>query len=266
LLSGAGGDDLFTGYRRHRSLSLEKWWSWLPLGVRRNLKSASRWAPSNTPSGRRVQKVFRNSDVFENERIARYFSWIDADLLQTAFANRADADCAPHALDCMRETVSECSQDVDPINRMLLLDLKYFLTDHNLNYADKMTMANGVETRVPLVDIELVELAFKIPVRFKQKGKHGKWIFKKAMEGILPNDVIYRPKAGFGVPLRQWLHHDLKNMMDDLLSEERVNKRGIFDYQNVTRMIQLDKQGQTDLAYPLFSMLCMELWFSRFLD
>ena len=92
---------------------------------------------------------------------------------------------------------------------MLYLDAKFFLADHNLNYTDKLSMAHGVEVRVPLLDPDLVAFSARLPTRMKQNGATGKWLFKKAMEDFLPHDVVYRPKAGFGAPLRTWLHGEL---------------------------------------------------------
>ena len=114
------------------------------------------------------------------------------------------------------------------LNKMLYLDTKYFLPDHNLNYTDKMSMAHGVEVRVPLLDYEVVRHAGRLRVDQKQRGPTTKWVFRKAMEGILPRDIIYRPKSGFGVPLRQWMSNALQPLVDDVLSERSVSARGIF--------------------------------------
>ncbi len=152
------------------------------------------------------------------------------------------------------------------LNRMLYLECRHFLADHNLNYTDKMSMAAGVEVRVPLLDPGLVALAARLPVKFKQRGREGKWVFKKAMEGILPNNVIYRPKTGFGAPLRAWLHGPLRPLMGDLLSERTLTRRGWFDPAAVARLVAADRYGRTDAAYSIFAVLCMELWAKIFLD
>ena len=100
----------------------------------------------------------------------------------------------------------------------------------------------------------------------KQKGKIGKSIFKQAMTGFLPDNVIYRPKTGFGAPLRRWLKHELRPMVEDTLSEGSLKKRGIFDYRAVKKLMQLDRAGRVDGAYTIFSLVCLELWFRIFLD
>jgi asparagine synthase (glutamine-hydrolysing) len=125
-----------------------------------------------------------------------------------------------------------------PLQRMLLLEQRFFLTDHNLNYTDKMSMAEGVETRVPFLDPPLIELASRVPDGLKQRGSEGKWILKQVMQGILPDEVIHRPKTGFGVPLRTWLHGPLEPILHDLLGSESVRRRGLFDVAATTRLLR----------------------------
>jgi len=119
---------------------------------------------------------------------------------------------------------------------------------------------------VPLLDPDLVELAARLPIQYKQRGKEGKWIFKKAMEGILPNDIIYRPKTGFGAPIRAWIHGPLKKLVRDILSESSINKRKWFDAKAVTRLLNEDETGKIDASYSIFALLCIELWARIFLD
>ena len=119
---------------------------------------------------------------------------------------------------------------------------------------------------VPLLDLELVELAARLPVNYKQRGREGKWIFKRAMERMLPHDVIYRPKTGFGVPLRSWLQTRLKPLVDDLLSPESIRRRGIFDPAAVDALRRADQQQRVDGTYSIFALVCMELWCRQYID
>jgi asparagine synthase (glutamine-hydrolysing) len=149
---------------------------------------------------------------------------------------------------------------------MLYLEAKHFLADHNLNYTDKASMAAGVEVRVPLLDLDLVDFATRIPPWMKQKGRVGKSIFKKAMEPFLPSETVYRPKASFGAPLRRWLRHELKEMIEETLSEAALKRSQLFDPQAVQRLIQWDRAGKVDGAYTIFSLACIELWCRMFID
>jgi asparagine synthase (glutamine-hydrolysing) len=143
---------------------------------------------------------------------------------------------------------------------MLALEQRFFLADHNLNYTDKMSMAAGVETRVPFLDVDLVEFAGRIPVSMKQYGLEGKWPLKKAMEPYLPKEVIYRPKSGFGVPLRHWMRFELREMVGDLLSEESLGRRKLFEPVAVRKLIEANDSGKIDGSYTLLSMLCIEIY------
>jgi asparagine synthase (glutamine-hydrolysing) len=169
-------------------------------------------------------------------------------------------------INLLENSLSDISKNMPTLNRMLYLEQKHYLADHTLNYTDKMSMAAGVEVRVPLLDPDLVELAARLPIQYKQRGKEGKWIFKKAMEGILPNDIIYRPKTGFGAPIRAWIHGPLKKLVRDILSESSINNRKWFDAKAVTRLLNEDETGKIDASYSIFALLCIELWARIFLD
>ena len=127
-------------------------------------------------------------------------------------------------------------------------------------------MAAGVEVRVPFLDLDLVDFSSKIPNKFKQKGGVGKWVLKKAMEPYLPKDIIYRPKTGFGAPLRIWMQYDLKEIMEDLLSYEAINNRGLFSAQKVEKLMKDNNLGKIDASYTLFSLLCIEIWCRAYID
>ena len=162
----------------------------------------------------------------------------------------------------MLEFLAGLPPGTDPLERLLALEQRFFLADHNLIYTDKMSMAAGVETRVPFLDLDLVEFAARIPARFKQRGREGKWVLKKVMEPHLPHEVIFRPKTGFGAPLRRWMRVELRELLAGVLSERRLRQRGLFEPGAVQRLIS----GKVDASYTLLSLLCIELWCERFID
>jgi asparagine synthase (glutamine-hydrolysing) len=129
-----------------------------------------------------------------------------------------------------------------------------------------MAMAASVEVRVPLLDDEVVALAARIPSSLKLKGWRRKYIFKRSQESVLPRDVIWRKKAGFGAPLRSWLVKDLAPLVDDLLSERAVRDRGLFDPAAVRAMWKANSEGRADYSLRLYSLLTLELWCRTFLD
>ena len=267
LLSGAGGDDLFTGYRRHRAVQADPYWQWLPTVVRSALDNACTKLDQRRPLFRRMSKLFNGAGLDGDARLVNYFVWArEANLLSLytpAFHNDLMGTAATQPL---LDFLSPLPNSVQPLDRMLALEQRFFLTDHNLTYTDKMSMAVGVEVRVPFLDMDLVEFAQRIPLKLKQRGREGKWILKKAMEPFLPHDVIYRPKSGFGAPLRHWIRHELRELIGDLLSVDSLSRRGLFDPQAVQQLITRNDRGQVDAAYTLFSLLCIEIWCRSFLD
>ena len=267
LLSGAGGDDLFTGYRRHYALLLEKWWRWLPKSLRISLEKTTLRLNQRHAWARRLAKLFNGAGLDGDASIANYFLWArEADLL-TLYTPEVRAQLQQtRAIAPLVDFLASTPTKLSRLESMLLLEQRFFLTDHNLTYTDKMSMAAGVEVRVPFLDLDLVEFAARVPSMYKQRGSTGKWVLKKAMEPYLPLDVIYRPKTGFGAPLRRWMRHELRELLGDLLSTTSLKRRGLFDPAAVQRMIIANDTGQIDASYILLSLLCIEIWCRRFID
>ncbi|MCA9512814.1 MAG: asparagine synthase (glutamine-hydrolyzing) [Myxococcales bacterium] len=266
LLSGAGGDDVFTGYRRHRALTIERYWSWLPLPARRALATAAGHVRPANEFLRRLSKAFRYADLDGDDRLASYFQWIDGDQLAPVFHPRLREEFARSPRSPVLRALDGLPRSVAPLNRMLFLETKFFLADHNLNYVDKVSMANGVEVRVPLLDPELVALVARLPVGYKQRGNTGKWVLRRAMAPYLPREVLYRGKTGFGAPLRNWLRSELAPLVDELLAERALEARGLFDPAGVRALVDADRARRQDASYTIFSLMCIELWCRMFVD
>lgn len=265
LFSGAGGDDVFTGYRRHYAVKLEAYWGWLPTRVRRYIQKSTARLPKKNPRLRRAAKIFAYAAKAKDERLLSYFYWINPEIVRELFSDKIKKNLSDNP---MAELLGELKNrpEKNRLEKMLYLERRYFLVDHNLNYTDKMSMAHGVEVRVPFLDKRVSECAAKIHTHLKQRGRQGKWILKKVAEKYLPKSVIYRSKSGFGAPLRQWLKHDLKDLVDELLGKKSLSQRGIFKYEAVRMLIEEDRQGVQDYSYPIFSLLCIELWCRIFID
>ena len=267
LLSGAGGDDIFTGYRRHLALGWERWWTWLPLTLRVGLQRLTGSMPLGIPQMRRMAKMFQGAHLDQTERIVSYFQWIGKESLAPLFCG----DLRPRMQELnlsgpLLHSLDQMPPDLPPTSKMMYLEAKHFLCDHNLAYTDKMSMAVGVETRVPLLDLDLVNLAVRLPWNLKQKNGTGKWIFKKSMEPFLPGDVIYRPKTGFGAPVRSWLQNKENPLVDDLLSPKTIRDRGIFSAEKVSGLKDSFWNHKADTGYTLLALACFELWMREFVD
>ncbi len=259
LLSGTGGDDVFSGYRRHVALNSEPLWAWMPKHARTLARAGTRWVGGMGSPGRRIAKAFQYADLDPTERLVSYFYWTHP---ATTHALLPDLDA-----DVGSPLTSALNRRPDirlPLDRMLFLDARFFLADHNLAYTDKMSMASGVEVRVPLIDIEVVKFAATISVAMKQRGREGKWILKRAAERLLPSENIWRPKTGFGVPLRQWLRGPLRARMEELLSPGTLGALSFIDGAAVDDLKRRTLAGEVDGTYTLFALMCLLIWHQKF--
>jgi asparagine synthase (glutamine-hydrolysing) len=267
LLSGAGGDDLFSGYRRHLAVQYERYWSWLPQGVRAGVERLTGGLDQRRGTARRLGKLFNGAGLDDDARLVNYFHWIRDAELQPLYTPAFRASAAAEPVDLpMRALLGTVAPGTGPLERMLALEQRFFLADHNLTYTDKMSMAAGVEARVPFLDLELVDFAARIPEGMKQRGRVGKWVLKEAMAPFLPADIIHRPKTGFGAPLRRWMQGGLRPLMADLLSAQSLAARGLFEPAAVERLAQRNARGEVDAAYTLLSLMSIEIWCRKFLD
>ena len=152
------------------------------------------------------------------------------------------------------------------LTRKLYTDMKSMLVSEMLTKVDRLTMAAGVEARVPFLDHELVEWAFSLPPDLKFKDGEGKLLVKRALEPRLPAEILYRPKAGFNLPVGKWLRTGLKEMVGDLLSPASVARRGYFRPEIVSAMVDRHMKGNDDIGNRLFVLLMLELWHRQVLD
>jgi asparagine synthase (glutamine-hydrolysing) len=272
VLSGVGGDEVFAGYPRYLAARIGRALDAVPRPVRAGLKSVAAdrltlGRPGRLRGPRRnLMKFLRGIDMPAIERYLIYSSYFTSDELDAVLSPELAGSLRGHdPFRHHREYLSRVS-DEHWLNQLLYLDAKTFLPCLNLTYTDKMSMAASTEVRVPLLDDEVVELAARVPARYKLHGLTRKWVFKKSMEGTLPDDVIWRRKAGFGAPVRSWLVGDLKPMVDDVLSPSAVAARGLFDPDEVQRLIRANDAGTEDNALRLWALLTLELWQQEFID
>jgi asparagine synthase (glutamine-hydrolysing) len=275
LLSGVGGDELFAGYRKHMAHYWAQAYGKVPSAARNAAERALAALPSfrGTPVKgmlRLVKKMARSASLNPVDRFIANCTYLDegqkSDLYTSEFANEGSSWDAGN----QHRAAFDCVRDADFLHQMLYLDTKIFMTSLNLTYNDKMSMASSVEVRVPFLDRELAEfVAWNVPPHLKLKGflrPTTKYIFRQAMRDILPREVLRQPKAGFGAPVDYWLAHDLKEMVDDLLSESQTRKRGLFRPEAVRRFVDEHRSGRRDRSSQLWQFLTLELWMQAFLD
>ncbi|MBP1992034.1 asparagine synthase (glutamine-hydrolyzing) [Paenibacillus eucommiae] len=260
VLSGEGADELFGGYRIYRepmSLApIER----LPLPIRRLLNRIARALPSGI-TGRNYlirgttpleERFLGNAKIFSEDMKAEVLR-LDKEMLR-AYKNPQQI-----AADYYNKT-----KHLDPVSRMQYIDLNLWMPGDILMKADKMTMAHSLELRVPFLDKELFEIARRIPAKYRIANGTTKYIFRKAMEGIIPDFILNRPKLGFPVPLREWL----KGPMGGTLLEQ-IKASGIEDYINipvVEQMVQKHRNGQGDYARRIWTIYVFALWHVTFME
>jgi len=167
--------------------------------------------------------------------------------------------------DSFRSCLDEVSEE-SALNRMLYADAKIWLPDDLLLKADKMTMANGLELRVPFLDHKLVEFAASLPANLKLRGSTGKHLLRETMKDVLPKRIIDRSKKGFPVPTESWLRGDLKNFVHDTLLSSTSACRDYMDYRVIERIVNEHEQGKENRRQEIWTLLIFEIWHRLFID
>ena len=267
LLSGEGGDEAFAGYPNYPNLlRLQRIQNALgPLariagataGMLGGLFASGRMQRYGAALGQPLADHYfsRSSGPtsFFNQQAQRFFQ---PDFL-TASASASPAQMMGDLL----RSVKGCGL----LNQMLYADTKTWLPDDLLVKADKITMANSLELRVPLLDHEVLEFAASLPAHYKVQGRETKRALKAAFAKVLPEEILTRKKAGFPVPFDSWLRGELNGRVRDVLLSNRARQRGFFQPRAVERLLASHREGQ-DLPKEVFSMLALEYWHEQFVN
>ncbi|PYS72351.1 MAG: asparagine synthase (glutamine-hydrolyzing) [Acidobacteria bacterium] len=272
MLSGMGGDEIFAGYPRQVAMKIASAFDPVPNLLRRPLmRTVAETLPGGLPGRftaplRNAKKFARSAALDFEDRYLGYGTYFTNEMKHRLYSDewRSKTDgIDPYA------THRACFDRVataEPLNRLLYVDLKTFLPCLNLMTTDKTSMAANLEVRVPFLNREMIDMASRMPVNLKLRGLKRKYILKRALESVLPADVVWRKKAGFGAPIRSWLRGPLRPLIDDLLSEETIKRRGIFQPREVKRVIDANFSGREDYNLQVFQLLGLEMWMRTFLD
>ena len=272
MLSGMGGDEIFGGYPRQMAMQIAGLTDILPTAIRRPLMKTVESAlygglPGRfTAPVRNAKKFARSAAMDFEERYLGFGTYFTDAMKNDLYSSELRGEMAAFdAYKYHRQYFERCREN-SPLNRLLYVDFKTFMPALNLDTTDRTSMAANLEVRAPYLNKELVELSARIPSKLKIKGLKRKYILKKSVESILPKDVIWRKKAGFSAPVRSWLRGPLREVVEDLLSVETVNKRGLLDPHEVRRIIDQNLSGKEDYNLQVFQLLNFELWAREFLD
>jgi asparagine synthase (glutamine-hydrolysing) len=276
LLSGVGGDELFAGYRKYSAHYWGEMYRRVPALLRREfIEPLLAHTPSlrGTPLKgfvRLAKKMARSASLSSIDRFLMNCTYMDASQQRSLLTPAVAAGIEGRDPYERHRILFERVHHADFLNQMLYLDTKIFMTSLNLNYADKMSMASSVEVRVPFLDRGLAEFVArsvsprgKLHGTFRSTTKH---ILRKAVGDMLPAEVLQQPKAGFGAPVDYWLAHELRPMVDELLSESRLRDRGIFRPEAVRSLVQQHRSGVQDWSMQIWQLLTLEIWMEQFID
>jgi asparagine synthase (glutamine-hydrolysing) len=272
MLSGMGGDEVFAGYPRQLAMKIAGAFDPVPALLRRPLmKALALTLPGGLPGKltaplRNAKKFARSAGLDFEERYLGYGTYFTDDAKQKLYSDEMRKQARDlDAYSTHRRYFSRV-QNAAPLNRLLYVDLKTFLPCLNLMTTDKTSMATNLEVRVPFLNREMIELAARMPPELKLHGFKRKYILKRSMEKLLPHDVIWRKKAGFGAPIRSWLRGALRPLVDEMLSEEVIKNRGLFQPGEVKRLIETNLSGREDFSLQIFQLLNLEIWQRQFID
>jgi len=266
ILSGVGGDELFGGYRRYLGDHYRRLYEVIPRPIRQALLvPLAKRLPSDRHSrlldlSRLAKGFILSSELPFDERYRSYVQLFDAaerdSLLRKRGAVKRDS----------LDAAFEAAHTGDWQRRLMEVDLQTQLPDDLLLLTDKMTMAASLECRVPFLDHRLVELSARMPARFKIRGRRLKHVLKEALVGVLPDEILNRPKRGFGAPMGAWLKNELSTYMGAVLSRSAIENRGFFAWSSVERTIQMHRSNKRDYTDHLLALMNFELWCRVYLD
>jgi asparagine synthase (glutamine-hydrolysing) len=266
-LSGDGGDESFGGYRRYRlHMMEERMRRPLPLSLRRPVFGLlgraypkADWAP----------RIFRAKTTFQalaRDSVEAYFhsmSVMREDIRSQLYSNAFKAQLAGYnALEVFKRHAAKVNHD-DPLSLIQYLDLKTYLVGDINTKVDRAGMAHSLEVREPLMDHPLVEWLATLPSNLKLRGGEGKWLFKRALEPHLPQEVLHRPKMGFAVPLASWFRGPLRNRVRDAVLGERLMDTGLFERRMVGQLVDQHQSEVRDHSAPLWSLLMFDAFINQ---
>jgi len=264
-LSGDAGDELFGGYNRY--FWGRRIWnklSWLPYPVRQRLGWAIRTVPVrgwDALSGlvgvsRLGDKAHKLSERLDYVRSMDELYWsLVMEWTDPGSVVKGGGSLSPGA---MQERGN--LEGLSPVERMMYWDSQTYLPDDILCKVDRAAMSVGLETRVPFLDHRVAELAWRLPLNMKIRGNEGKWALRQILYKYVPRELIERPKAGFGIPVGQWLRDPLRKWAEDLLSQDRLEREGYFHSAQIRQKWEEHLSGRCDHTARLWSVLMFQSW------
>jgi len=269
-LSGDGGDENFAGYRRYRyAMAEEKMRSLLPSALRQPLFGflgraypKADWAPRILRAKTTFEALARNLVEGYFHGVSLMTDRVRTQLFSSSFRLQLQGY---RAIQIMQEQVAQADTD-HPLSLIQYLDMKTYLVGDILTKVDRASMAHALEVRVPLLDHSLVEWIAQLPPELKLKQGEGKYLLKKVLEPYLPQDILYRPKMGFSVPLASWFRGPLRQRVRDAVLGPTLAQTGYFNRAFLEELVEHHQSGRRDNSAALWSLLMFEAFLRNVLE
>jgi asparagine synthase (glutamine-hydrolysing) len=269
VLCGDGGDEILAGYETYQAFFalhlLKLVPAWLRQGLLARLVNALPVSDNKLSWDFKLRRFVQGQDFSPEDAHATWrmiFTRDAREQLLSPVWDRPGADA--DVIDLYRSYFARTKAQ-GPLNRLLYVDTKLYLPNDMLVKVDRMTMAHGLEARVPFLDHRLVEYAACVPPKYKMrylfKKKH---LLKKVMVGRVPKAILRRPKAGFNVPTARWFRHDLKPFVMDVLSPSTLQEIGLFDLRFIEALLKQHFTREADNSHQIWCLLTLSLWWRRF--
>ena len=269
-LNGDGGDESFAGYERYFAMRLAEKYNGLPGFLRGNLvEKFFNLVPTSEIKRSRARDIKRFLKSASLPKVERYFQWVSAinreakqNLYTEDFSRQVSSSDSSQFL----QTWFAKANGMNVVDAAMFTDQMTYLPNDLLVKVDIASMAVSLEARSPFLDHKVIEFAASLPEQVKIRGTETKYLLKKVASRIVPPEVLYRKKMGFGVPLTHWFRNEMKDFLREILLSEKSLKRGLVKPEAVKNFVEQHTTAQQDFTYQLWTLLMLELWFQRFID
>ncbi len=267
-LGGDGGDEIFAGYPMYFGHKVANLYGKIPRFFRNRLiEPVVNNLPVSTKNLSFDYKAKRFVAASKYDLVTRHHSFFgsfsideQSSLLSKDVLAKTSNDIYKGAKDLL-----EICDAQDDIEKMQFLDINFYMAEDILTKVDRASMAVSLEVRAPFLDPRVAQFAAALPLEYKLRGSNGKYILKKAVEPLLPKEILQRPKKGFGIPIAEWLKGRLNPLLHDLLAPDRLKNQGLFDAAFVQKLINEHETGAASHHKQLWTLLVFQLWFDNFL-
>ena len=266
VLSGDGGDELFGGYETYLAQEKTRLWDRVPGWIRRGMLTplAAALPPTAAKKGivNKVKRFVEGASLNPALGHARWRLFLSEQGRRRLFSAQAYA-ASPTPVGAHIEALFADCRELDARSQALYVDFRSYLVDNCLKKVDSMSMACSIEARVPLLDKNIVELAFRVPSDLKYTSTETKVLLKRVAARHVPRDCVYRPKQGFSIPIKNWLKQEFRGLLDNYLDPVRIASGGIFDATEVSRLKREHLENRANHSHILWSLLVFEQWRDR---